>query len=161
MIDQSTYRADPECDLRLERDVDVAPDLIWRAWTRPELIVKWFTPAPWTTLDCRIDLRPGGEFYTLMQSPEGKTFPNTGCYLEIIDNRKLVWTDMLGPGFRPTTAGFFTGTIILEPIAKGTRYLAIGQHKDTADRKKHEDMGFEKSWDQALRQLVQAVKALS
>src|SRR4029077_16465362 len=79
-------------DLLLERVVDVPPELVWAAWTVPEHVKQWFTPAPWTTVDCEIDLRPGGIFRTVMRSPEGQEFPNVGCYLEIIKSRKLVWT---------------------------------------------------------------------
>lgn len=73
---------DPKLDLRLERTIDVSPSLVWKAWTEPEHIVHWFTPAPWKTVECKIDLRPGGEFCSVMESPEGERFPNVGCYLE-------------------------------------------------------------------------------
>ena len=66
---------DPTHDLRLERIVDVSPSLVWAAWTTPAHILKWFTPAPWQTVDCEIDLRPGGVFRTTMRSPEGQDFP--------------------------------------------------------------------------------------
>jgi uncharacterized protein YndB with AHSA1/START domain len=55
------------------------------------------------TVECVIDLRAGGLFSTTMQSPEGQNFPNIGCFLEIIENKKLVWTDALLPGYRPVT----------------------------------------------------------
>ena len=43
------WKPDPKLDLVLERVVDVPRELVWAAWTKPEHIVKWFTPAPWTT----------------------------------------------------------------------------------------------------------------
>jgi uncharacterized protein YndB with AHSA1/START domain len=95
MSDRKYEQPDPERDLILERVVDVAPELVWAAWTKPEHIKKWFTPAPWTTVDCEIDLWPGGNVRTVMRSPEGKEFPNEGCYLEIVENKKLVWTGAL------------------------------------------------------------------
>src|SRR5712664_3591203 len=91
-------------DLVLERVVDVPREVVWAAWTTPEHVKKWFTPAPWTTTDCEIDLRPGGIFRTDMRSPEGQTFPNVGCFLEIVPNRKLVWTNALAPGYRPAVS---------------------------------------------------------
>src|SRR5690242_2821697 len=94
----------PSLDLVLERVVDVPRELVWSAWTTPEHIKKWFTPAPWTTIACEIDLRPGGAFRTTMRSPEGEEFPNVGCYLEVVPNERLVWTNALGPGFRPAAA---------------------------------------------------------
>lgn len=95
---------DPRLDLVLERVVDVPPDRVWAAWTQPKHLKEWFCPKPWQTVECEVDLRPGGIFSTVVQSPEGQRFPNVGCYLEVIPNRKLVWTDALLPGFRPTKA---------------------------------------------------------
>ncbi len=41
------------------------------AWTVPAHLIKWFTLRPWSTVECEPDLRPGGVFNTVMQSPEG------------------------------------------------------------------------------------------
>ena len=84
----------------LERLVDVPPSLVWECWTTPRHSKKWFTPAPWKTVECEIDLRPGGIFYTVMESPEGQKFPNTGCYLEVVKNERLTWTNALLPAYR-------------------------------------------------------------
>jgi len=154
---------DPDLDLVLERVVDVPPKLVWEAWTRPEDVKAWFCPAPWKTVDCEIDLRPGGIFRTVMRSPEGKDFPNLGCYLEIVENEKLVFTSVLLPGYRPANLGPsdhecgelpFTAIITLEPRGKGTKYTALALHKDRADRKKHAAMGFHEGWGKCLDQLV-------
>lgn len=154
------YQPNPKLDLVLERTVDISPEKIWKAWTTPELMMKWFTPAPWKTVDCRIDLRPGGEFMSVMRSPEGQDFPNTGCFLEIVPNEKLVWTDALGPDFRPAKEGFLTAMVLLEREGNGTKYTAIAIHKSEEDRKKHEEMGFETGWSQVLDQLVALMKTL-
>jgi uncharacterized protein YndB with AHSA1/START domain len=154
----SIARPDPRLDLVLERVVDVPPELVWAAWTRPEHLVAWFTPAPWTTVDCEIDLRPGGIFRTVMRSPEGEDHTNVGCYLEVIVNERLVWSDALGPGWRPAASPFMTGVIVLEPHASGTRYTAIALHRDEATRERHEAMGFHEGWGKALDQLVAYMK---
>jgi len=145
---------DPKLDLVLERVIDVPPELVWAAWTRPEHLSRWFTPAPWSVADCEIDLRPGGLFRTVMRSPAGQDFPNVGCYLEIVPNRRLVWTDLLLPGYRPAEQGLLTAIVTLEPQGDGTRYTAIAMHRDEAGRKQHEAMGFREGWGKALDQLV-------
>lgn len=154
---------DPKLDLVLERVVDVPPELVWAAWTQPEHLKKWFTPAPWTTVECEIDLRPGGLFRTVMLSPEGQRFPNVGCYLDIVPQRKLVWTDALEAGFRPSRHAAhlpfrFTAAITLAPQGKGTKYTATVMHSDAASRDQHEAMGFHTGWGQVLDQLVELMK---
>lgn len=158
-------KVNPELDLVLERVVDVSPELVWMAWTKPEHLKKWFTPVPWTTIHAEIDLRPGGLFHTIMRSPEGEEHRNIGCYLEVVPNRKLVWTDALEADYRPTPMspqlGFhFTAAVILEPQGKGTRYTAHVMHEDRASRDKHDAMGFADGWGTTLEQLVAYVKTV-
>jgi uncharacterized protein YndB with AHSA1/START domain len=160
MTTSALFKPDPKLDLVLERVIDVPRELVWAAWTKPEHVTKWFTPAPWTTTHCEIDLRPGGAFRTIMRSPDGQEFPNVGCYLEVVPNERLVWTDALLPGYRPSEEPFFTAILTLEPQGKGTRYRAIAIHRDEASRKKHEEMGFHEGWGKALDQLVAHVKTM-
>jgi uncharacterized protein YndB with AHSA1/START domain len=155
-----THQLDPKLDLVLERVVDVPPQLVWRAWTEPALMKQWFTPKPWSTVHCEVDLRPGGKFRFVMRSPEGKDHDNIGCLLEVVENRRLVWTDALGPGYRPRESGFMTAFVNIEPSGSGTKYVARASHKDEKDRKTHEDMGFHGGWSTALDQLVALVKTL-
>jgi len=153
-------KTDPALDLVLERIVDVPPELVWIAWTKPEHLKKWFTPAPWTVTACEIDLRPGGIFSTTMRSPEGQEFPNVGCYLEVVPQKRLVFTDALRPGYRPAASPFMTAIIAIEPHGGGTRYVATALHHDEAARRKHEEMGFHKGWGTALDQLVAHAKKM-
>jgi uncharacterized protein YndB with AHSA1/START domain len=160
MTPPAPFKFEPKLDLVLEREIDVPRDLVWEAWTKPEHIKKWFTPAPWKTIDCEIDLRPGGMFRTVMLSPEGQQFPNLGCFLEVVPNERLVFTDALLPGYRPSAEPFFTGAVIMQPAGKGTRYTAYAIHRDEDSRKKHEEMGFHDGWGKALDQLVAHVKTM-
>lgn len=149
---------DPQLDLRLERLVDVPRELVWAAWTRPEHVCKWFTPAPWSVANCEIDLRPGGKFLVVMRSPEGQEFPNDGCYLEVVPQERLVFTDTLLPGYRPAANPFMTAVITFEQRGAGTLYTATAMHRDEESRRKHEAMGFQQGWGKALDQLVALAK---
>lgn len=161
VIKASYFDIDPALDLVLERDIDVPRELVWKAWKQPEHVKKWFAPAPWTVSECDIDLQPGGVFYTVMRSPEGQAFPSAGCFLEIVPNEKLVFTDALAPGYRLGEQPFFTAIVTLAPTATGTRYTAVAKHKDQAGRKQHDDMGFHEGWDICLDQLVAVSKNLA
>jgi uncharacterized protein YndB with AHSA1/START domain len=145
---------DGRLDLVLTRFTKLPRAILWRCWTEPEHLMPWFCPLPWKTIDCEIDLRPGGIFRSTMLSPEGKEFPNTGCYLEVVKHERLVWTDALLPGYRPSENPFFTGILTFEDHSEGTKYVARALHKNDADRKKHEDMGFEQGWGTVWEQLV-------
>lgn len=156
------YDIDPKLDLVLERRTDVPPAEVWKAWTQPERLAKWLAPRPWTTAECEIDLRPGGKFKFVMRSPEGELYPNIGCYLEVVPNERLVWTDALLPGYRPSAEPFFTAVVLLEPDGKGgTKYTAIALHRDEAGRKKHEAMGFHEGWGQVFEQMIEEIKAMT
>jgi uncharacterized protein YndB with AHSA1/START domain len=165
------YVPDPTLDLVLERTVDVAPALVWKAWTTPKHLMQWFCPLPWKTVECELDVRPGGIFRTVMQSPEGQQFPGTGCFLEVVEGRRLAWTDAMGPGFRPVAAADptvgpegvspFTAVVTIEPHGTGTRYVAMAIHSTEAKRKAHEAMGFHQGWGAAFDQLVALTKTMT
>ncbi|MBW7934274.1 MAG: SRPBCC family protein [Gemmatimonadaceae bacterium] len=153
------FTPDPALDLVLEREIDVPVQLVWEAWTSPESIREWFCPKPWSVSSCEIDLRPGGRFNTVMRSPEGEEFPNSGCYLEVVPNERLVFTDTLLPGFRPAPKPFFTAALLLAPTATGTRYTAIAIHGNAEMRRRHEEMGFHDGWNTVVDQLVAHIRA--
>lgn len=160
MNDLDPIPFDPELDLVLERVVDVRPGLVWEAWTKPEHLKRWFVPRPWSLAECEVDLRPGGLFRTVMRSPEGEEMPSDGCFLEVIEGRRLVFTDALGPGFRPNAEPFMTATVTITPEGDGTRYRAVAIHANREARDKHEEMGFEDGWGAALDQLVELAREL-
>lgn len=152
-------KINPKLDLVFERKTTLPIEKIWAGWTQPETLVKWFCPKPWRVTDCRIDLRAGGEFYTLMEGPNSEKAPNHGCFLEVIENQKLVWTNMMTAGYRPlksSNMGFeFVATILFSKTDKMNLYKAIVAHPDEASRLKHEEMGFQEGWGLAFNQLAE------
>lgn len=161
------FSIDPKLDLILEKHTDVKPELVWKAWTDPKILMQWFCPRPWKVVECEMDLTPGGKFSTTMQSPEGDKYPNTGCFLEIESGRQLVWTSALQTGYRPSPeskdpTGFpMTAAVQIEPDGKGgTKYTAIAIHRDEASRRQHEQMGFQEGWGVAFDQMVEVARKL-
>jgi len=154
------HRLDPDLDLELVRETDVAPELVWRAWTEPELLTQWFSPKPWETPVAEVDLRPGGKFRTVMRGPDGEENDNSGCFLEVVPNERLVWTGALGPGFRPQPGPLpFTAIVELERTPSGgTKYRAIAMHQDPEGRKTHDEMGFTEGWGAVFDQLVELMR---
>lgn len=144
---------EPVHELVLTRLIAAPPEAVYRAWTDPELIKLWFTPRPWTTPVVETDVRPGGSSYILMRGPQGEEHPNRGVYLEVVPNRKLVFTDAYTKAWVPSGKPFMTGVLTFESEGGKTRYTARALHWSAADRDMHEKMGFEAGWGKATDQL--------
>jgi uncharacterized protein YndB with AHSA1/START domain len=65
-------------ELWLEQRIEAPPARLFAAWTQPELIKRWFTPAPWSVASAETDLRVGGATRIVMRGPDGAEFPNLG-----------------------------------------------------------------------------------
>lgn len=152
---------DTQQDLVLDRILDAPSTSIWRCWTEPELLKQWFCPKPWFVSDVRMDLRPGGEFYTVMNGPEGERFENPGVLLEIAEGERLVFTDAFVPGWRPNGKPFMVAEVRFEDAGNGqTRYTARAMHWNAETRKEHEEMGFHEGWGKAADQLEALARTL-
>lgn len=147
-----------EFELSFNREVPLPPEALWRGWTEPELLLQWFTPAPWVTIAADVDLKPGGRFTNTMRGPDGTEVSGAGCYLVVEPNRRIVWTSAVTEGFvpaPPVEEGFhFTAELLFEPIPSGTLYTARVIHGNAEDRDQHAAMGFEAGWGAALDQLI-------
>ena len=147
-------------DLTLVRVLDVPKRLVWEAWTNPEHLKRWWAPKPVVTSECEMDVRPGGVMRTVMILPDGTEYPNVGVFLEVIHEEKIVMTDALGPGYRPSNAPFMTAIITFSETDGKTTYTATALHKDEETRNKHEQMGFFDGWGTAAAQLEAVAKSL-
>ena len=157
--------SDPDLTLRLVRDVPIRPEQCFEGWTVRDRLMPWFCPRPWRVVDCVIDLRPGGAFGTTMQGPDGVPRVHApGCYLVVEAPHRLVWTNLLGPDFKPNAipqGGFgFVCELRFDRLPDGgTRYQAAVHHVDVEGRDAHAAMGFEAGWSAALDQLVEMMQS--
>ncbi len=151
----------PDTDLLLERHLTAPPALVWRCWTEPELLKRWFCPDPWKVVEVEMDLRPGGIFRTVMQGPEGDRMDGgAGSYLLVEPERRLVWGDALAPGFRPVADPFMVADVSFAPKDGGTAYRAHVMHTGPEKRKQHEEMGFHDGWGTVAEQLDAVAQTL-
>ena len=150
-------------DLTLTRVLDAPRSAVWKAWTTPELLMKWFTPEPVKTTDCEMDLRPGGVFRTEFLLPDGVEFTNVGIFLDVVEGEKLVFTDFFTPGYQPAIEPFMVAVISMTESSESdakTNYHVLVRHRTEEDKLKHEKMGFYEGWGASITQLEALAKTL-
>ena len=85
-----------EREATITRTFDAPRALVFKMWTDPEHLAKWWGPRGFTNPTCEADVRPGGKIYIIMRGPPGTPysgdFPMTGEFQEIVAPEKIVFT---------------------------------------------------------------------
>jgi uncharacterized protein YndB with AHSA1/START domain len=149
-----------ESELTISRFINAPPATVWKAWSTPEHLAKWWIPAPIECQVVKLDLRPGGGFETRMRQGGGAFQPHVdGCFLEIVPEARLIFTTVLTEGWHPAEPWLaLTAIISFDAEGSGTRYASRVLHKSAADAQKHDDMGFQEGWGTAIAQLAAVVE---
>ncbi|QXI27371.1 SRPBCC family protein [Pseudomonas vanderleydeniana] len=143
-----------EYELSISRLLEAPRNEVFRAWTEPALLARWWGPHGMTTPVCEMQLWVGGLFRTVMRAPDGSEYPYQGVFLEIAAPERIVFTDAFAPGWTPTGKPFMTARITLEEAPGGTLYTASAMHWSAAERDSHEQMGFHQGWGESLDRLA-------
>jgi uncharacterized protein YndB with AHSA1/START domain len=104
--------------VRVTRVIDAPRKEVFRAWTEPELIRRWWGPGEFTCPEAEVDLRPGGRYRLAMQPTEGDAFIIGGTYREVDPPERLVYTWRWESG----------------PAADGSESLVTVEFHDAGDR---------------------------
>ena len=150
----------PELDLTVSRIIRAPRSAVWNAWTDPASFEQWWVPAPEVCRVRDMDPRPGGAFRTEI-SQDGVGFgPHiTGCFLAIDELKRIVFTNALVAGWRPSEASFVTAVIAMKDHPDGTEYTATAMHRNIRDRDRHERLGFHDGWGTVTRHLAELVES--
>ena len=147
-------------ELVLTCTFDAPPEKVYRAWTEPQLLKRWFAPRPYETPVAELDVRPGGASRIVMRGPDGQEIPCPGVFLEVVENRRLVMTDAFTAAWQPSAKPFMTTILTFEDDGGRTRYTARVLHWSAEDCDAHENMGFHEGWSQVAGQLAEVVATL-
>ena len=140
----------PAWELTLTRVIDAPRERVFKAWSEPEQVARWFAPQPYSLPKCEMDFRPGGRFVMTMRSPEGVEHPFTGVYREIDFPSKLVWTGEFpdGPAEQMRT------TITFEAVGKKTKLTAHQSFSVLTPETEPRAKGAQQGWTATLDQLA-------
>ncbi|WP_141731698.1 SRPBCC family protein [Oligoflexus tunisiensis] len=151
-------------ELSLERLLNAPSANIWRCWTEPRLLEKWFAPQSWTTEVKTLDLHPGGKSHIVMRGPNGEESDGVAVFLEAVPERRLVFTNAYKPGWipadKPAVVPFMTTIIELFEEGGRTRYVVRALHWTEEARKQHEEKGFHEGWAMTTGQLEALARTL-
>lgn len=145
-------------ELSIERQMDAPVAAVWRAYT--DHLNEWFCPPPWRAELVEMDLRPGGRSAVTMHGPDGEVMPNEGVYLEVIPERRIVFTDAFKSGWNPA-GPFMVGGFEFTPEGDKTRYRAWARHWTEEAKARHEAMGFEAGWGKVAEQWEAVAKRIA
>ena len=131
-------RADEwQAEFTLTRVFDAPRELVFRIWTDPKYVALWWGIEGATNPECELDVRPGGRWRIDMRTASGTVYQNGGMYLEVVDNRRLVSTDVSDPRSPAWKAspppGDRLNTVSFEDAGDGTRVTLRVQFKSVAD----------------------------
>jgi len=159
----SQFKINPKLDLVFERFIDAPTRLVWEALTKPEHLKEWYMPREWGRVArAEMDLRPGGIFSIDIATADGREFPNLGCFLDVVPMKRVAWTSMLFPGYRPAVFDDvpITAIMTMESVGTGTRYVFTALHRDEADLEKNKTSGWRQGTEIALDQFVAHVNSM-
>ena len=80
-------------EIVISRIFNASVKMVWKAWSEPEHLKKWWGPKDYTSPFSKIDFRVGGKYLHAMRNAEGQEFWSTGTYTEIVPMKKIACTD--------------------------------------------------------------------
>ena len=82
-----------EREVIITRIFDAPRELVFKAWTDPKHMIRWWGPHRFTNSACEMDVRVGGTWHIVMRGPNGVDYPCRGVYREIVELERLVFTN--------------------------------------------------------------------
>jgi uncharacterized protein YndB with AHSA1/START domain len=163
-----------EQEFRITREFDAPREVVFRAWTEPQHLARWWGPHPFTTPMCEMDVRAGGAYRWVMRSPQGVDYPIKGVFREVVRPERLVmtqdvsehpkeWHDMVNPNRGPgdnNPAGEMICTVTFEDVGGKTKLTVRTRFHSMAVRDAMVKMGMNEGWSLSLERLTELLPKL-
>jgi uncharacterized protein YndB with AHSA1/START domain len=156
----------PGREFVISREFAAPREAVFRAWTDPERLKKWWGPKGFSVLACTVDLRPGGVFHYSIRSPEGQVIWGKWVFREVDPPVRLVFVSAFSDEQGGTTRHPFVpewpettlSTLTLTESAGGTTVTLRGGpvNATEAERRTFESWldGMSNGWSGTLDQLA-------
>ena len=134
----------------ITREFDAPPELVYRAWTTPDLVKRWWSGQRGEVTSVEIDLRVGGTWRYVMVATEGFDVAFHGEYREIVPNERVVSTEV----YEGVPDAAALDTITFEDVDGRTLVTILVQH----DSKEHRDGHLESGMELGLQEAMDALE---
>lgn len=161
--------------IKIVRVFDAPRELVWKYWTEPEYIKKWWGPEGFYAPNIKVDLRVGGKYVYTMHGPKGTKFDkdmySAGEYIEIVPMEKTVATDYFsdenGNMIEPVDAGMdanmpkimMVATVFEDEPDRKTKLIIMYPRPETdAEWEAIQKNGMVDGWNSSLNKLEAVLK---
>ncbi|MDX6770349.1 MAG: SRPBCC family protein [Elusimicrobiota bacterium] len=142
--------AKPPFEIELDRLIDAPRERVFRAWSEPEQMKRWFAPEPFRLAVKSMDFRVGGRYEMAMRGPDGEDFPFSGVYLEVDPPAKLAWNSE----FPDMPKGSIVTVVTFTEEGGKTRVRARQTFSALSPIAEHAIAGAKEGWNLTMDQLV-------
>jgi uncharacterized protein YndB with AHSA1/START domain len=154
---QATVTLPADDQILITREFDAPRHLVYKAWTTPELVKRWFGGNHGEVTSAEIDLRVGGSWRYVMGGGDGPQFGFHGEYREIVPDEKIVSTEV----YEGAPDAESLNTLTLTEQDGRTTMTMLVQHQSAANRDAVLAAGMESGMNAALDALERVVRSLA
>lgn len=148
-----------DTQILITREFDAPKHLVYKAWTTPELIERWWSGKRGTVTSVEVDLRVGGTWRYVMVANEGFEVAFHGEYRKVIPNERIVSTEVF-EGIPNAEESAAINTVTLSESDGRTTLTVLVEHKDKEGRDMHIESGMEGGMQEAMDKLEQVAMSL-
>jgi uncharacterized protein YndB with AHSA1/START domain len=154
---KATVTLPADDQILITREFDAPKDLVYKAWTTPDLVKRWWSGKRGEVTSVDIDLRVGGKWRYVMVATEGFEVAFNGVFRELAENERIVSTEVY-EGMPESEA---VNTLTLSELdGDRTRLEILVQHEKREHRDGHIESGMEGGMQEAMDALEEVAKSL-
>jgi uncharacterized protein YndB with AHSA1/START domain len=143
-------------DLTITRDFDAPRELVFKAFTDPKLVARWFGPRQYTTTVDTMEARPGGLWRFIQRDDKGNEFAFHGVHHDVVAPERIVATFE----FEGVPGHVLLQTTTFEPMGGKTRLKEHLVFESVADRDGMVASGMQKGSDESMDRMAEILAEL-
>ena len=155
----ATVTLPSDTQILITREFDAPRHLVYKAWTTPELVKRWWHANRGEMTVAEIDLRVGGRWRYVMVTPDGMEVGFHGEYREIVPDERLVSTEAY-EGIPDADEHAALDTLTLVEVDGRTTMTILVEHPTKEGRDAHIDSGMEDGMQDAMARLEEVARSL-